>query len=279
MIIHKILNNNVVIVLDNSSNESVIAGRGIAYKKKVGDAVDTNEITKVFKLQTDSQFSKIEQLLREIDIHVIEIVDEIVLMAKKDVSNKLNESVYFSLIDHLSNAIERQKKRVSIKNFLEWEMKRFFPIEYEIGERAVDLVNKEMGVSLLNDEAGYIAFHIVNAELSNDFEDLYSLTEIMDEITTIITHHFKVALDKRSIYYDRFMTHLKFFVYRVMSGNSYKNESDTELFDLVKSKYKNEYNCVSKISDYLLRTYDYQISSDEQLYLMIHIGKLVKNLD
>lgn len=34
--IHKIINNNVIMFIDEKGNEIVAMGRGIAYKKKVG---------------------------------------------------------------------------------------------------------------------------------------------------------------------------------------------------------------------------------------------------
>ena len=48
MIIHRILNNNVVITLDKEGKECVVCGKGIAFKKKIGDEIDSKEVNKVF---------------------------------------------------------------------------------------------------------------------------------------------------------------------------------------------------------------------------------------
>ena len=40
MVIHKVLNNNVVTVFDEQKNELGIIGRGIALQKKSGDVLD-----------------------------------------------------------------------------------------------------------------------------------------------------------------------------------------------------------------------------------------------
>ena len=47
MIIHRILNNNVIITLDKDEKECVVCGKGIAFKKKIGDEVDSKEVNKV----------------------------------------------------------------------------------------------------------------------------------------------------------------------------------------------------------------------------------------
>lgn len=54
MKIAKILNNNVVVVLGEHGKEQVVMGRGLAFQKRVGDALDTQQIEKVFALQSDA---------------------------------------------------------------------------------------------------------------------------------------------------------------------------------------------------------------------------------
>ncbi len=48
MIIHKILNNNVVITLDDDKREQIVMGKGIAFKKRIGDWVPDESIDQVF---------------------------------------------------------------------------------------------------------------------------------------------------------------------------------------------------------------------------------------
>ena len=43
MIIQRILNNNVVIVKNKKGQEEIVCGKGIAFKKKVGEFVDVSE--------------------------------------------------------------------------------------------------------------------------------------------------------------------------------------------------------------------------------------------
>ena len=81
---------------------------------------------------------------------------------------KLNEIIYVSLTEHIHGAIERYHQGIQVKNPLLMEIKRLFADEYEIGRRALEMIHQDFGVLFEEDEAGYIAYHIVNAELNND---------------------------------------------------------------------------------------------------------------
>ena len=50
MKVHKILNNNVIVTLDDKGKELILTGRGIGFKKREGDLIDTNLIEKQFSL-------------------------------------------------------------------------------------------------------------------------------------------------------------------------------------------------------------------------------------
>ena len=49
-------------------------------------------------------------------------------------------------------------------------------------KKALVIIEKKTGVLLPNDEAGFIALHIVNGQLDEDVHDMYEITKIMQEI-------------------------------------------------------------------------------------------------
>ncbi|HCM90519.1 MULTISPECIES: BglG family transcription antiterminator LicT [Vagococcus] len=275
MVIHKVLNNNVVIVLDEKKEEQVVTGRGLAYKKKVGDKLTEENITQVFKLAKNQTFNKVQELLKEIPVDIIEVVDDIVKLARVSLNKEINDSVYLSLMDHINGAIEREKQGIELKNILIWDIKRFFPEEYLVGKEGLKLVNEKLNRTLSKEEAGFITLHLVNAEMSDKFDNIYELTELMSQITNIVKYHFKVDINEQSVYFDRFSTHLKYFCYRILNQRTYNSKGDDDLFEMVKIKYGNEYECVTKISEYVKQRYKYKMPKEEQLYLMIHITKLI----
>ncbi|MBM7690573.1 transcription antiterminator LicT [Enterococcus ureilyticus] len=276
MIIQKILNNNVVITLDVNEQEQIVMGRGIAFKRKIGDFVAEGQIDQVFRLANKDTSLKFQELLGDLPLEVMQLSDEIIKYAKTKLGRKLNDTIFISLTDHLHTALERIRQGIEVKNFLLWDIKRFFSDEYDIGNKALEMVKQKFDVQLPEDEAGFIALHIVNAEMDEEVGNVYELTKIMQEITNIVKYHFKITYNKDSVYFYRFSTHLKFFAYRLLNHKEFQDEDDGELYEVIKKKYRNAYNCVNKIADFLTESYHYTISKEEKMYLIIHIARVVQ---
>ncbi|MBP1043891.1 PRD domain-containing protein [Vagococcus sp. BWB3-3] len=275
MIIEKILNNNVVISKNQQGNEIIIMGRGIAYQQKIGMAINEELIDKLFILKDHENVHQIEAMLAEIPIEYFELSRDIVSYAKTHLGKKINDSIYISLSDHIFTAIQRFQDGVIIKNPLLWDIRRFYKDEFIIGKKSLEMIEERFGVSLAEDEAGFITLHLVNATMDEDLETVYEITKVMQEISNIVKYHFQIEFDEESVYYYRFITHLKFFSQRLTSEKAYDDESETELFAIIKEKYQNAYVSVKKISGFLKEKYHYEITDEEQLYLTIHIERLI----
>ncbi|MEJ7477721.1 PRD domain-containing protein, partial [Staphylococcus saprophyticus] len=76
----------------------------------------------------------------------------IIEVSKVEYNKQLSDTIYVALTDHINFAIERQQEGMAIKNGLLWEIKKFYPTEYEIGIRALDWINKIVGIKLPIDE-------------------------------------------------------------------------------------------------------------------------------
>ena len=81
MKIAKILNNNVVVVQDERGREQVVMGRGLAFQKRVGEALDTARVEKVFALQSDELVRRLGELLSQIPLEVMTTCDRIIGLA------------------------------------------------------------------------------------------------------------------------------------------------------------------------------------------------------
>lgn len=78
MIIHKILNNNVVVMLDENGKEKIVMGRGIAFKKRIGDKIDENVVEKIFILSDNNMTNKFTELLKDLPLEYVQVADEII---------------------------------------------------------------------------------------------------------------------------------------------------------------------------------------------------------
>ena len=274
MLINKVLNNNVVTIIDNNQ-ESVVMGRGIAFQKKKGDEIDEDKIEKIFILKDKSINKKLIELINDISVENLQIVEEIIKYAENKLDTKLNENIYLTLTDHIGFAISRLKNNLEMKNALLWDIKRLHKDEFSIGLKALEIVKDRLDVELPEDEAASIALHILNAELNQDMPDVVNMINLIDEILKMVKYHFNIDFDEESINYYRFITHLKFFAQRLTSGRYYEDE-DNELFEMIKLKYPKAYKCTKKIEGFIKQKYDNTLTKEEKLYLTVHIARVIK---
>lgn len=273
MEISKVLNNNVAVVIENNE-EKIVMGRGICFKKKTGDTIEPETIDKVFYLHNQEVLSRFKELVVDIPLEYLEIGEEIMDEARLSLGKALNDNIYISMIDHIYTAVVRAKDDILVKNALLWDIQRFYKEEYQIGKKALEIIEKKTGVLLPNDEAGFIALHIVNGQLDEDVHDMYEITKIMQEIENIVRYHFKIEFNEESAYYYRFITHLKFFAQRLVEHKK-QNKQEDDLLEVVQVKYANAYQCVEKIAIYIKNQYNYELYDEEKLYLTIHIHRVV----
>lgn len=219
MIIHKVLNNNAVITLYENKNEQVVCGRGIAFKKKAGDWLKESEENQIFTLKNKDMNAKFQQLIVDIPIEHIQVADEIIDYAKLHLGKRLNESIFISLSDHIYTSITRFKDGVSLRNAMLWDIKLFYTDEFEVGKKALDIIEEKLHIRLPEDETGFLAIHFVNAEMDGSIHNMFEITRLMQEITNIVKYVFNLDFDEDDVYYYRFITHLKFFAQRIIEGH------------------------------------------------------------
>ena len=116
----------------------------------------------------------------------------------------------------------------------------------------------------------------MNAQMEDSVGDMYGLTKVMQEIIHIIKYTCRVSFDEESVYYYRFITHLKFLQRGFTAHTTCHEEGNDKLLEVVREQYQESYQCVRKITDFIVRNYDYCLSGEEQLYLTIHIERIVK---
>lgn len=277
MLIEKVLNNNVVITRDERNQEMIVMGKGLAFKKKVGDPIFDSCIDKKFQLTNDGLSQQFQELAQAIPLEYLEISCEIIEYTKEALQVQLNDSVYIALTDHLYTAIERHKMGIFVPNVLLYDIKQLFPKEYAIGKKTVKKISDKYHIKLSEDEAGFIALHLVNAQgIQSQQDNTYLFTITIQDILNIVRYYYKITFDEDSVHFFRFVTHLCFFLTRVLDGEkSEVGEVSEELFQVIQKKYKDTFGCVEKIADFLAETFNYQMSTDEKMYLTIHTARLV----
>lgn len=273
MNIVKIMNNNVVSSLDEKDREVIVMGKGIGFQKKSGDVIDETKIEKVFRLPDESQ-EQFNKLVSEIPYENVKLANDIIGYAAQRLNKKLSKSLYITLMDHLNFAVERQKQGMVFHNALLWEIQRYYDKEYQVGLKALDMVEESCGVRLSEDEAGFIALHILNAEVDGNISEAMSMPGMIKDILNIVRYTMLIEYDETSLSYERFVTHLKFFVQRAVTKQYYNMEEEPEAFRQFVEKCPEEYACAEKIKIYMKKKTEYDVSDEELLYLTMHIYRL-----
>ena len=91
---------------------------------------------------------------------------------------------------------------------------------------------------------------------------------------------FNTKFDEESADYLRFVIHLKFFMRSMLFEQSRPaNESLGLLFVQIKTGYDKANACADKIEEYVKEEYDYDLSDEDRLYLVIHLVRLEKAIN
>ena len=273
MVIEKVINNNIVSAYDDTGKEVVIMGRGIGFGTKPGREVAEQKIEKIFRIKSQSLADQFKELLANMPLEHAQISNDIISHAKKHLKLKLNQSIYVTLTDHINFAIERFTQGIKPENALLWEIKRFYQQEYQLGKYAVDMIWERLHIALPDDEAGFIALHFVNAEYGTDIRDALNFPNQMKDILDIVKSELDMEFDEDSLHYERFVTHVKFLLQRVYRKELLPNE-ESELAEMMMTKYPREYACSRKIAEYIEDATDSKISGEEIMYLSIHIRRV-----
>lgn len=273
--IKKIFNNNVVLVIDTKGLERILIGRGIAFRKRVGETVEKDKIEKTFVVDSPNVADRFVQLIEEVPINRLEMVTVIIKGAEEELERTFDGNTYIGLADHINYAVNRFRKGETIQNALLLEIKKFYPKEFAAGMKALEQISYYEGIELNEDEAGFIALHFINGGLNNDKAQTLLTTEMLQKVVLIVEDCLGIELDTESLNYVRFVTHLKFFIQRVII-NEPRQESVPEMFEQVVQFYPKATESVGIIKHYLQDKLACRIYPEEEMYLILHVQRLIK---
>lgn len=276
MVIRKVLNSSVVLVQDEGGEESILLGKGIGYGRRPGQSIDRQPSDRVFIPLSNPDAQPMIELFSSIPPAYLELTEDIVADAEASLGVKLSPHIYLMLTDHLHFAVERHEKGIVVTNRVFWEIKHFYRREFEVGLRGLSRARELLQVSLPEEEAGNIAFHIVNARQDTGAGgDAMKAALFIGELTNIVTYRMHTPLDTESIHFSRFINHLQFFADRFFTGKLMDSEDDF-LFRQMQQGYPEAADCAERIRTFLLRKYNVFLPNEETAYLALHIARLTK---
>lgn len=274
MKIRKVLNSSVVLVVDETGEESILLGKGIGYGRKPGEAIVRQPSDRVFIPLSNPDAQRMVELFTSIPAEYLDVTQEIVADAEQVLGTTLSPHIYLMLTDHLHFAVERQRQGIVVTNRVFWEIKNFYRREFEVGQRGLRRMQERIGVTLPEEEAANIAFHIVNASKDPAVHyDAMQAARLINSMVVIVTYTMHCKLDTESIHYSRFISHLQFFADRYYKGALLDSSSDF-LYQQMASAYPAAVACAERIRTHLLRSDNTFLPNEEVAYLALHIARL-----
>lgn len=240
-----------------------------------GSKVVEGRIEKKFELQDDVG-QKFKTLVQEVPYKTILVSEEIIDYIKTQSTKRINDSIYVTLTDHIANMIERVKMGIVFDPTLLLNVKSLYKEEYRLGLKVTELLRQKLKIDIDDGEASFIALHIINAELDSNMQQMYEITAVIEDILNIVREDFHVDTENGQC--DRFITHCRFFAQRVVNNEYLSTKSDYNLstYQVFEQTHPRETACIERIAQRIKEQYSYEVSTDEKLYIMIHLIRLTE---
>ncbi|MCM2983510.1 PRD domain-containing protein [Niallia circulans] len=275
-IIQKI-NNNVAIGLDNNNQEVVVFGKGVGFPKIPYLLEDLGKVERTY-YGIDKKYIG---LFKDIPDSIFLLVSQFIEKVKNTTSKVMNPNLVLTLSDHVNFAITRYRKNIRVELPYSYELEYEYPMFNKFAIQLVKAINKKYNVQLGKGEVTSITVHLINAindaVKTEDFD--ISLSEsITIDLTKIIESFFNMEIDKKGFNYFRFKNHIKYFV---LKKNKEENtqERNKEFFQLMQKEYPKIADSMKEIIEYFKNIHNVELREDEQLYLMIHVNRLITKED
>ncbi|WOF23584.1 PRD domain-containing protein [Microbacterium betulae] len=274
MIVRRVLNNSVVDALDDAMREVIVLGRGIGFHAHPGDHIDPASVEKVFRLDDSAQGTHLAQVAAHVPADILRATDEIVTLARDRLSERLSDSIYAALADHLAFAVQRAREDVDLASALEGEVRRFYPNEYAVALEALAVVERATGTTMPSAEAANVALHLITAEVGGGDGSAAALTTFTRDVLDIVRLRFGISYDDADPAYARFATHVRYFAQRVLSGTEIDRD-DADLMNVLREQMPRVFAVIDRIDAYTRDVHDHAMTSTEKVYIAMHVSRFV----
>lgn len=277
--IAQVFNNSVVLVDLDNHLQAVAKGRGIAYGKAKGDYIDSKAIGKLFTLESETSRKNLYFLLKDIPIDVVTTTYEIIDLAQKEYHLKVLDYIYVTISDHINGLYQRYQagkyQEIPVPDF-----HTQYPLEYEVARRGVQIINRNLSITIPESEANNLALHFINAagEAAGDWE--FEKTDDAKLLTNIVKSTLKKYQVSRANsngdYYDRLMIHLQYLVDRIRRTDATGMVISQQMIRETEHDYPRSYHIASEIFGKIRRRLYADIGEDERFYFIVHIQRIIQ---
>lgn len=265
----KALNNNMVLIKEQGV-EKILLAKGIGFNKKFGDILEDNlEVDKVFSIEDKKNQENLKEVYNRVDGEFVAICEEALAEISEELGEELNETIHIGLIDHLAIAMKRLKNKEQINNPFIVEIETLYSVEFEMAKKIVNKLQDKYEIDFPEGEIGFITLHIHSARSGKMLSNSIKYSYLSNKIIIYIEEKFNSKIDKRSLDYARFLSHVRFTIERVLTDTVLKND----LTEIIKKSYPVSYEIAEGASKIIEETLDKKVCDDEVAYIAMHVER------
>ena len=273
--IKKVINNNILCVVDDQGSEMIVTGKGLGFQRKTGERVDPALFEKTYHMEGKAEQRKLRELCQQIPLEHLRLTQDLIEYIRTQISAPLNESLLITLADHISFAIRRKEEGIEFTNPLEGAIISYYPTEYHLGQHCLRVIREETRTDLNPSEAAFIALHIVNAELNTSMSVMADITKLIEGTLEVVEYFYQRSFDRESLDFNRFVVHLRYFAQRLFqAAPGISDNYDPDFRDMIVHSCKQHYKCAQCVGEYIRNTYQKEVSDEELIYLTIHLKRI-----
>ncbi len=262
----KKLNNNVAYCIDASGKDVIALGKGLGFGSFPRD-LSLNEIERTF-YNIDN---RVAEAISNIDDDIFRISIDVIDYANSLIEEPLSPTIVFTMADHINFTIQRYRDGNKIRLPIAYDIQYLFENEYKVGIYALKVIKDKLKIYLPEDEASYIALHIVNSKTQSSSGEQDE--EVILHIVEMIEKEFEISIDQQDFSYSRFVSHMHYLLKRLRDKEQME-EKNVEMYESLAKQYPDVNKCVEEITLYLNQKNKVNLTSEEKMYLLLHINRL-----
>lgn len=164
----------------------------------------------------------------------------------------------------------------NITNPFHYETRSLFSKDYQIGIKVSEKIFQKTGIRIPDSEVDFLTLYVHYANSMSNKSKTDIIHSIIYQASSVLTEKYKMTIDKDSLDYSRFVVHLRFVIERVMRSEKVAN---IELAEIMTDRFSAYADICDDIVGVLEEELSTTISSEEKIYLLLHLARLnIKNI-
>lgn len=238
-------------------------GKGLGYKYKVYQKIDKSEkFDSVFSKVNTKDFKNEESLV--LVAGMLQIVQQVLAQA-------ISFGSADALFNHLSAMVKRIENNDLFENPFHYETKALYPQSYQMADLIAKQIERELKFILPEAETDFLTLYVQTIQHKDEETNVKFLNKIIYQISAYLEEEWKFTVDKSSLSYARFITHIKFVIMRL---SRLENLPKVEITEVLFVSYQSYIPIARGIGAILGNSLKVQISDDEIAYIIVHLVRL-----